>query len=431
MTLTYPQRPIVTGALPRLLGLDAMPTGCNLIVGISTLGGYNQEDSVILNRSSVERGMFAVTVWHTIYEQIDRNAVTGEEEVFYAPTEDTASMRAYNFDKLLPSGFPALETMMVGGDAVIGKYVTTKSGDHADASCVLRSNEYGRLESIVAPSTHRSYAVNGDGYSFCQVRLRDSRDASIGDKVASRSGQKGIVGMVLTQENMPTTADGLVPDLIINPHAMPSRMTVGQLLEGIVGKAACARGAYGDATAFGDSFDLDACLDALSDAGFECHGEDVVYDPRTGAQMDVTMCISPTYYQRLKHMVRDKVHGRGSCGPTVMLTRQPAEGRARDGGLRLGEMEIECLLAHGQIKFLKERFMRCSDEFEVDVCTQCGIMLGVNVDEKVTTCTCGNARNFVRVALPYSMKLMIQEVYGMGIGVRLFVGSSMRAVLGE
>lgn len=420
MVLDYAQRPIVSGAIAEMLRLDDLPHGVNLIVAVATASGYNQEDSVVLNRSSLERGLFATTVHHTIYEQIQRNPVTGEEEMFYAPDASDMPLSTFDFSKLSSSGFPPLETPLQGGDVVIGKCMPQKEGGYADDSVALRTNESGKLDAIVSSLTHGQSAVNGDGYAFCQVRLRDSRQPTIGDKVASRAGQKGTVGMVLRQEDMPVTSTGLVPDLIINPHALPSRMTVGQLLEGVLGKACCSSGSTGNATPFGSRNCAAEVFSALARSGAECHGEEVVHDPRSGRQMQATMFISPTFYQRLKHQVIDKVHGRGGSGPMVMLTRQPAEGRARDGGLRLGEMEIECLLSHGQMKFLKERFMTCSDGFMVYVCRICGAMAHVNPEGKVNFCSaCQNTRSFRRMAMPYAMKLMLQEVQGMGMSTLL------------
>ena len=421
MVLNYGQRPVVSAFIPDLMCLNALPSGANLIVAVSTMAGYNQEDSVVLNQSSLERGMFATTVYHNIYEQIHKNPVTGEEEVFYAPSSADVPHTIYNFDKLTPSGFPDLECQLSVGDIVIGKFMPQKNGGATDESVALRTNEGGKLDILVSALTHGRTAVNGDGYAFCQARLRDTRTPTIGDKVASRAGQKGTVGLVLRQEDMPVTDSGLVPDLVINPHALPSRMTVGQVLEGVLGKACCMVGRFGDASPFdGGNHRADDVFAALQDAGAERNGEEVVYDPRTGKQTQCTMFITPTYYQRLKHMVTDKVHGRGASGPMVLLTRQPAEGRARDGGLRLGEMEIECLLAHGQMKFLKERFMHCSDGFEVDVCALCGAIACVNIGAKLHTCKkCGNARNFRRIGVPFAMKLMIQEIEGLGVATSL------------
>ena len=429
MVLDCAQRPIISSLVPHLLRLSDLPSGANLMVAVSTLAGYNQEDSVVLNQSSLDRGMFATTVYHTIYEQVHKNPVSGEQEEYYAPMdEDVVQQTSLNYSKLTPSGFPAPETVLTGGDVVIGKYMPQKSGGYTDESVALRTSEGGKLDAVVSSATHGKHAINGDGYGFCQVRLRESRSPMIGDKVASRAGQKGTIGMVMRQEDLPHTADGLVPDLIINPHALPSRMTVGQILEGVLGKACCMSGSYGDSTPFDRSSASEAVFDALARVGAERHGEEVVFDPRTGRQCVATMFVTPTFYQRLKHQVVDKVHGRGASGPMVLLTRQPAEGRARDGGLRVGEMEIECLLAHGIMRFLRERFMDCSDGFDVDVCRACGAIVSINIEAKVHTCSkCGNDRNFLRVQIPYAMKLMLQECEGMGVTASLAGETTRRA----
>lgn len=429
MMLEYPHRPIVTSVVAEKLGLNMLPCGGNLMVAVSTIMGYNQEDSVVLNQSSIERGMFSSTSYHTIYDQIQRNSVTGEEEEFYVPKEEDVKYSPHDFSKLNESGFPSLERYVKGGDVVIGKCMNNRSGVCSEESTALRSSECGKVDKIFSTLTDPDEAVNGDGYSFVSLRLRDSRFPVIGDKMSSRSGQKGTVGMTLRQEDMPFTSEGMVPDLIINPHALPSRMTIGQVMEGVMGKACCHYGKYGDATPFSDTFSTSSVFDALSRAGMECHGEEVMHDPRTGEMTATTVFLTPTYYQRLKHMVCDKVHGRGGSGPMVSLTRQPAEGRARDGGLRMGEMETECLLAHGQMKFLKERFMDCSDGFDLSICRGCGTYTPLNILYHIHKCShCGNNRDFSVVEIPYSMKLFMQEAEGMGITPKLITSMTSDTV---
>lgn len=235
---------------------------------------------------------------------------------------------------------------------------------------------------------------------------------------SSRHGQKGTVGMLYRQEDMPFTANGITPDIIVNPHAIPSRMTIAQLMECIMGKACAALGTFGDATPFTD-LKVEDIASALEHAGLERYGNEVMYNSRTGEQMPTAIFIGPTYYQRLKHMVDDKVHSRAANGPVVMLTRQPAEGRARDGGLRLGEMEIECNWAHGTMQFLKERFMECSDNYRVFVCKKCGMMANVNPDKGVYNCkSCKNITHFSEIRIPYSCKLLFQEIQTMGIAAK-------------
>ena len=235
---------------------------------------------------------------------------------------------------------------------------------------------------------------------------------------SSRHGQKGTVGMMYRQEDMPFTGDGIVPDIIVNPHAIPSRMTIAQLMECIMGKACATLGTFGDATPFTD-VKVEDIAQALEHSGLERYGNEILYNSRTGEQMQTEIFIGPTYYQRLKHMVFDKVHSRAQNGPVVMLTRQPAEGRARDGGLRLGEMEIECNWAHGTMQFLKERFMECSDNYRVFVCKKCGMMANVNPDKGIYSCKpCKNITNFSEIRIPYSCKLLFQEIQTMGIAAK-------------
>ena len=224
--------------------------------------------------------------------------------------------------------------------------------------------------------------------------------------------------MSYRMEDMPFTADGLVPDIIINPHAIPSRMTIGQLMECILGIACVEYGAFGDATPFTDT-SVEIIGDLLQKAGHSRLGNHVLYNSRTGEQITTTIFMGPTYYQRLKHMVDDKIHSRSSNGPVVLLTRQPAEGRARDGGLRLGEMEIECQWSHGMLHFLKERFMECSDNYRVFTCRKCGMIAVCNPDKKIFSCrACKNVTAFAEVRLPYACKLLLQEIHTMGIGAK-------------
>jgi hypothetical protein len=235
---------------------------------------------------------------------------------------------------------------------------------------------------------------------------------------SSRHGQKGTCGMIYRQEDMPFTSGGLTPDIIVNPHAIPSRMTIGQLMECIMGKACAHLGVYGNATAFNHA-NVETLSEILENCGMERHGNEIMYNSRTGEQIHTEIFIGPTYYQRLKHMVNDKVHSRSSNGPVVLLSRQPAEGRSREGGLRLGEMEVECNWAYGVSQFLKERMMECSDNYRVFICKKCGLMANVNPEKNIFVCkACRNTTDFSQVRIPYAMKLLAHEVQTMSIGAR-------------
>jgi DNA-directed RNA polymerase beta subunit len=235
---------------------------------------------------------------------------------------------------------------------------------------------------------------------------------------AGQSGQKGTCGILYRQEDMPFTKDGIVPDLIMNPHAIPSRMTIGQLIECIMGKACLELGTYGDSTPF-TQVSVEEIADILENCGMERYGNEIMYNSRTGTQMETLIFIGPTYYQRLKHMTQDKLHSRSNNGPIVVLTRQPSEGRAREGGLRLGEMELECLWSYGTLQFLKERIMECSDNYRVFTCRQCGLMAIVNPEKGIYNCkNCKNNTNFAQLRVPFALKLLMQEIQSMNISTR-------------
>jgi len=263
--------------------------------------------------------------------------------------------------------------------------------------------------------------LTGKGYKFTKIRLRNYRKPTIGDKLSSRHGQKGTIGMTYRQEDMPFSKEGITPDIIVNPHAIPSRMTVGQLLECIMGKSASLIGARGDATPFTGP-GVEQLADILESYGMERYGNEILYNGRTGEMIHTEIFIGPTFYQRLKHMVQDKVHSRGSSGPIVMLTRQPAEGRARNGGLRFGEMERDAIVAHGASCFLKERMIDVSDNYRVFVCKKCGLFCVANPERNIYKCTtCKNQVDIIQSRIPYSMKLLLQELMTMGIAPRMIL----------
>ena len=280
-----------------------------------------------------------------------------------------------------------------------------------------------RRDIYVAPGSYTLLRREFKGHVYCievpnHVFLARVDGKCVWTGNSSRHGQKGTVGMMYAQHDMPWGLDGTVPDMIINPHAIPSRMTIAQLMECLMGKACCALGTYGDATPFTD-LTVEDIAKELQKCGLEKYGNEIMYNSRSGEQIGTLIFTGPTYYQKLKHMVAEKVHSRAANGPVVLLTRQPAEGRARDGGLRLGEMEVECHLAHGISSFLKERFMECSDNYRVFVCKKCGMMANVNPEEGIYSCKpCNNTTNFSEIRLPYAAKLLLQEIQTMSIATR-------------
>lgn len=685
-TLNYPQRPLVSTQIARIINCNKALCGINAVVAIATCTGFNQEDSVIINESAVDRGMFVSTFYRTFREQRNKNHSSGEEEVFCRPDpRNTKGMKPFNYGKLNDDGFVPEDTPVEAGDVIIGRCMPQKVGNSIqfkDTSVVLKNNDRGSSIDRNAYGNKYFINTNGDGYGFGKVRTRTERVPTIGDKFScyspdhelltstgwvgvaditfahrlatlvgerlvyqrptelqcyeysgpmfrllhgrvdllvtpnhrvyaahgpdpcvdtsfetvearhlhldrfvmrtsrgngdfddvddedvpphcfvdgvpawvwrirdrsilrdavlhilstlvvvrdrpqdsrsttfmcprrsadafqhlclhagmsctlsddpssagddesrrhspmlllrvwshpstqeveflsddhqwrwswddyegrvhcctvpegdgvvyvrrggkavwcgqSRHGQKGTMGMMYKQHDMPFTSSGIVPDIIVNPHAIPSRMTIGQLMECIMGKACSGLGAYGDATPFTD-VSVEDIARQVEACGMERYGNELMYNSRTGEQVKVAIFMGPTYYQRLKHMVEDKLHSRSNNGPVVLLTRQPAEGRARDGGLRLGEMEIECNWAHGIMHFLKERFMECSDNYRVFVCKKCGMMATVNPDRDIYKCVpCKNVTDFTEVRIPYACKLLFQEIQTMGIGTRL------------
>ena len=426
--LNYPQVPLVRTKISDITKCNELPYGNNVIVAIATFTGFNQEDSIMINKSAVDRGFFNSTFYRTYKDQCNKNHSTGEEEVYCIPDPDnTKNMKPFNYDKLQKNGFVKENTYVQNNDIIIGKTMPSKINTDSkvynfkDNSVSLKQNEYGFIDKNFSNNEYFKN-VNNDGYKFSKIKIRNIRIPTIGDKLSSRHGQKGIIGMIYTQEEMPFTKDGIVPDIIINPHAIPSRMTIAQLLECIMGKACLSVGTRGNASAFihkNKNEKKDDFAKILQDSGYDKHGNEVMYNPRTGEQINTNIFIGPTYYQRLKHMVSDKVHSRSANGPIILLTRQPAEGRAREGGLRMGEMETECMWAHGSQGFLKERFMECSDNYRLFVCKSCGSIANVNPSSNIALCKkCNNTTNFSQIRIPYACKLLFQEVQSLSINTK-------------
>jgi DNA-directed RNA polymerase II subunit RPB2 len=421
--LCYPQVPFVSPFMSRFYGAQAMPSGQNIVVAILTYTGYNQEDSIMINRGSLDRGLFRSIFYRTYKDEERKNQSSGEEERFVRPDPTmTKQMKNANYSKLDESGFVPENTFVDTDDILIGKYVPLRvptgmvipagAKRFRDVSRTMRNNETGWVDKIFKNR-------NGEGYSFAKVRVRQDRIPEIGDKFSSRHGQKGTCGMILDPEDMPTTANGMVPDIIINPHCIPSRMTIAQLLETLLGKMGREMGCLGDGSPF-NNVTLEGLTKIMrDDLGLEPAGNEVLYNGFTGRQMETSIFMGPCFYQRLRHCSADKMHSRSS-GPLVMLTRQPAEGRAREGGLRFGEMERDCVAAHGISEFTKERFMECSDLFRCWSCQDCGLIAVVNPKEGIWNCRgCGNTTNFSAIEIPYAYKLLLQELETMCISSRI------------
>jgi len=416
--LNYAQKPMARTRLSKYTHSESLPSGVNAVVAIMTYTGFNQEDSVMINADALDRGLFTSTYYKSYKDQCSKNHSTGEEEIFTKPDrENTAHIKPQDYSKLGEDGFVPKNTYVDHNDIIVGKVMPHKVQGvihPKDASLYMKNNDHGHIDM-------NYQGVNGDGYKFCKIRLRKYRKPTIGDKVSSRHGQKGTIGMIYKQQDMPFSKNGIVPDVIINPHAIPSRMTIGQLIECLMGKAGCAIGALGDATPFTDC-GVENVADVLEQFGMERYGNEILYNGRTGEQIHTEIFIGPVFYQRLKHMVEDKMHTRGANGPVVMLTRQPAEGRARNGGLRFGEMERDACVAHGVSAFLKERMLDVSDNYRVFACRRCGMMAVANPEKNKFRCTnCKNSADITQVRIPYSMKLLMQELMTMGVAPRMVI----------
>lgn len=423
-TLYYPQKPLATTRSMEYLKFRELPAGQNAIVAIMVYSGYNQEDSVIMNQSSIDRGLFRSLFFRAYTEQEKKIGLNILESFEKPLKQETLRMKSSMYDKLDDDGIVAPGVRVSGDDIIIGKTAPLppdakelgqKTALHTkrDVSTPLRSTENGIVDQVVL-------TTNTEGARFVKVRTRVTKVPQIGDKFASRHGQKGTIGITYRQEDMPFTREGLTPDLIINPHAIPSRMTIAHLIECLLSKVGALRGCEGDATPFTD-VTVESVSKLLREHGYQSRGFEVMYNGHSGRKSVAQVFLGPTYYQRLRHMVDDKIHARAR-GPLQILTRQPVEGRARDGGLRFGEMERDCMIAHGAASFLKERLFEVSDAYRVHVCDICGLMSPIaQISRGQYECRpCHNKTKISQIQIPYAAKLLFQELLSMNIAARMF-----------
>ena len=417
--LSNPARPLVDTRIMDMIHINKIPSGFNAVVAIMTHTGYNQEDSLLFNKGSIDRGLFQATIYHTEKDE-DKQKINGDEEIRCKPDPTkTKGMKFANYNKVNGRGVIPENVLVENRDIIISKVTPIKENrnDHTkvikyeDQSRVYRTDEETYID--------KNYIDrNGDGYNFAKIRLRAVRKPVIGDKFSSRSGQKGTLGNLIPEQDMPFTRTGLKPDLILNPHAIPSRMTIAQLKETILGKTLIELGLFGDGTSFGE-LDVKTICKKLQEVGYESNGNEIMYNALTGEQMECTVFVGPVFYQRLKHMVADKQHSR-SIGPMVNLTRQPAEGRSRDGGLRFGEMERDAMISNGAARFTRGRLYDASDKYQVHVCKKCGLIASYNDQMHIHHCrTCDNRTDFAYVEIPYACKLLFQELITMNIAPRV------------
>lgn len=403
-TLDYPQKSIVSTQTARLVGMHDMPAGINCVVAVCTYGGWNAEDSVIINRSAIERGLFCSNTYHTYTFEDKTYKTSVHKKICIPPVElQKYELNYYHLDK---NGIVRKGACVQKNDVIVGRIqISTeyKDGEAIEnyTDCSEVSEHDGTIDRVETFHTP-------NGNSVIRIIIRQVRIPEIGDKFANMAAQKGTCALILSQEDLPFTGDGTVPDIIMNAHALPSRMTISMILEMILGKICALKGELGDATPFSDDILglIEEIGESLAHAGFDSKGWEVMYNGYTGEPFQSKIYVGLSYYQRLKHMVTEKIHAR-SYGNVTSLTRQPLAGRSKDGGLRLGEMERDALLSHGSVQFLRERLFDMSDPFSVLICNNCGVIS--NYKDECHICL---SNELMQTSIPYAAKLVFQMLNG-------------------
>ena len=421
--LYNPQQPLVRTKMYDALKLKNKAAGQNCVVALTSYHGYNMADAIVVNRAAIDRGLFRTVMLKT-YETEERIYPGGQKDKIEAPTPDVAGYRGEEaYKHLSEDGIILPESEVHGKEVLVGKTSPPRFLEEIsvfgsveekkrESSLALKPGEAGKVDSVLITE-------GPSGNRLVKVRIRAIKIPEIGDKLASRHGQKGVIGLLAAPEDMPFTAQGIVPDLIVNPHAIPSRMTAGHLLETLGAKAGSLSGTLMNRTAFSGNRE-EEYRELLKKNGFEEYGEETLYDGITGEQIKAKIFIGVAYYQRLHHLASNKMHVR-SRGPVQLLTHQPTEGRAREGGLRFGEMERDCLLGYGASMLIKERLLEESDKTVQLVCNDCGGVATHDYARNKDVCPVCESENVHAVEMSYAFKLLLDEIKSLYIFPRLLM----------